>query len=142
MKTVPTPAVQIDLDWNEGLLFESRNQKGRTAVVDGTAEAGLSPMEGLLSALAGCMAVDVIDILTKMRLAPEDLSITANGQRNSFSPKYFSRIHLVFSITGAIPRDRIERAVSLSFSKYCSVFHCLRRDTQVTWELEQEDAPA
>lgn len=140
MNTAPTPSVQVDLDWSEGLLFKTRNQKGTTAVVDGTAEAGLSPMEVLLSALAGCMAVDVIDILTKMRLTPQDLSINASGQRNAFSPKYFNKIHLIFNVTGKIPQDRIERAVSLSFSKYCSVFHCLRRDTQVTWELELVNA--
>ena len=39
-------------------------------------------------------------------------------------------------LTGAIPRDRVERALELSREKYCSVWHSLRQDIRFTTSFE------
>jgi uncharacterized OsmC-like protein len=33
-----------------------------------------------------------------------------------------------FTVTGAVPKDQIQRAIDLSHEKYCSVWHSMRQD--------------
>ena len=64
----PKPPVAAELIWSEGLQFGATS--GTTALIlDGDSEAGPSPVQLLAIALAGCMAIDVVDILRKGRHA-------------------------------------------------------------------------
>ena len=74
---------EISASWDgvDGYLAE--NQAGETVLLgkykDG--EPGISPMELLLMGLAGCTAIDIVDILRKKRQVP--LAFTAS---TIFSP--------------------------------------------------------
>jgi putative redox protein len=105
-------------------------------VIDGDAEAGPSPMQSLLLGLAGCMAVDVVMILQKMRVPLEGLAIRAEGERAPEPPRRFTQIRLVYETRGLAPADsdKLDRAIELSREKYCSVLHTLRPDTLVSIE--------
>ncbi len=80
------------------------------------------------------MGIDVVIILEKMRVGLEGLSITVEGERVAEPPRYFHRMRLQIRIRGDVPRDKAERAVKLSFEKYCSVFHTLRNDIDIDTE--------
>lgn len=82
------------------------------------------------------MAIDVVTILQKMRLGLQSLEVTAQGERNAEPPRYYRKIELTFFVKGELPRERVEHAIQLSFDRYCSVFHTLRQDLEVSRRLE------
>jgi uncharacterized OsmC-like protein len=43
-----------------------------------------------------------------------------------------------FSVEGRVPRKAVERAVTLSKRKYCSVWHSLRQDIELTTTFDVE----
>jgi putative redox protein len=100
--------------------------------LDGSAKTGQTPPDALLSALATCAGMDVVDILAKRRTPVERLALEVQGTRREQPPRRFEQIVLVFDVHGAgIERVHAERAVQLAFEKYCSVAASLASDIQV-----------
>ena len=127
-----------ELTWNGDLRFEAR--AGEFAVpMDSSGEAGTTPPVLLLEALAGCMAIDVVDILNKGRQEPLAMQIRISGDRMPEPPRFFTDIHMTFEIAGSVDDAKAERAVQLSMDKYCSVFHSLRSDLVFTYEIAIAD---
>ena len=134
-----TPPLTLDLTWQGETRFLGR--AGRTEVVlDGAGAAGPSPVQTLALGLAACMASDVVEILTKGRLPLRALRAQLVGERRSEAPRAFTRIDLHFVVTGDIPPERIDRALSLSRQKYCSVSHSLRPDIDLRTSFEIQPA--
>ena len=126
--------MQIRLEWTGGSTFSVRTPSGASVLLDREAEAGASPMEALLASLAGCMAIDVVLILERMRMPPARLEATVSGDRAEAHPRRFTRIRLEFTaFGGAVAPERLDRAVRLSFEKYCSVLHSLGKDLDYDW---------
>ena len=69
------------LIWQDQLRFEATTDGNRRLVLDGDNKAGFSPMGALLSSLCGCMAIDVVLILGKMKQPVKRLEVLARGQR-------------------------------------------------------------
>lgn len=98
------------------------------------AGAGLRPMELFLAALAGCSAVDVVQILTRQRQDLRDLVVDAEGVRVEAIPAVYETIMLRFTAHGPVDPARLSRAVELAVTKYCSVRDMLRPEVEVRWE--------
>ncbi|HUG43593.1 MAG TPA: OsmC family protein [Acidobacteriota bacterium] len=128
--------VSVRIQWEEGQLFSGATSTGVKFSLEGSRRRAPSPMESLLASLCGCMAIDVIDILRKMRGEVRRLEVDATGRRNPQPPRYFNQIHLRFAVETDLPQERVDRAIQLSFETYCSVYHSLRSDIQVSHELE------
>ncbi len=110
--------------------------------IDGDATTGPSPVDGLLSVIAGCTSVDILDILAKRRTPVESLTIDVVGERVDTIPRRLSKVTLNVTMSGAgIERVHAERAIDLSINKYCSVRDSLREDIPVEWTLTLIDAP-
>ena len=121
------PPITAHLTWEGSLTF--RAKAARTEIVlDSDGANGPSPMEALATALAGCMAIDVADILTKGRHPLGSLETSITGQRKDDPPRFFVHFSLHFIVGGSIPEHVIQRAIDLSRDKYCSVWHSLRPD--------------
>ncbi len=89
-------------------------------------------MELLAFGLAGCMAVDVVHILGKMRAGLAALRVSVEGTRAEVEPRRFTRIVLRMELAGKELRPSdIDLALSLSREKYCSVYHSLRTDIEL-----------
>lgn len=129
------PPVTLGLKWETGLKFTATHG-GHTWTLDGRNEAGPSPVIALASALAGCMAIDIVHILTRGRHTVVALDATFDGQRAETEPKRFTRIDLLFTITTSAPLEAVERAVELSHEKYCSVWHSMRQDIEFHTGIE------
>ena len=129
-------STRIELTWAAEQRFDATDASGASLTLDGDTKSGFSPTEALLSSLAACMGIDVVVILEKMRVGFQGLSITIEGERMAEPPRYFNRMRLQFRIRGGVPRDKAERAVKLSFEKYCSVFHTLRNDIDIDTVIE------
>ncbi len=78
--------------------------------------------------------------LEKMRSGFTGLRISIEGERVEEPPRYFHRVRMHFEIQGDVPRDKAQRAVDLSFEKYCSVFHSLRKDLVVDTTIDIQEA--
>ena len=129
-------STRVELAWVSGQRFDTTDASGLSSTLDGDTESGFSPTEALLSSLGACMGIDIVIVLEKMRVGFEGLSITVEGERVAEPPRYFHRMRLRFRIRGDVPRDKAERAVELSFDKYCSVFHTLRNDIDIDTVIE------
>lgn len=124
---MPKPPIETTLTWTHDLAFAATSGP-ITLTLDGHTKEGASPVQALAMALAGCMAVDLVDIVVKGRHPLTGLTATLVAQRAEEPPRRFTRVTLHFVVTGAVPTGAVERAVELSREKYCSVWHSLRQD--------------
>jgi putative redox protein len=124
--TAATP-LTAELVWAGGQKFGATS--GSTAIVlDGDGAAGPSPMQVLAEALAGCMAIDVVLILTKGRHPLTSLRVSFTGERAPEPPRRLVSATLAFHVGGNVPAAAVERAIDLSRQTYCSVWHTLKPD--------------
>ena len=119
------PAV-ADLAWTGDLRFDA-SINNHSLTLDSASKAGPTPVETLALSLAGCMAIDVVHIITRGRHPLTALRAHLVGERASEDPHRFVRITLQLTVAGP-PRDVVERAAELSHEKYCSVWHSMRQD--------------
>ncbi|MEO8623768.1 MAG: OsmC family protein [bacterium] len=118
--------------WDGEHRFDTGRVGGPSARIDGDGVTGQTPPDALLSALATCSGVDVVDILAKRRTPVEKLSIDMTFTRRTAQPRRFLHIVMTYHIDGAgIERIHAERAVHLAFEKYCSVAASLAPDIAV-----------
>jgi|NGEPerStandDraft_6_1074524.scaffolds.fasta_scaffold00163_19 putative redox protein len=128
------------LVWQSGMRFEAHSASGHALTVDSPGRpghAGAGPMELLLIGVASCTAMDVVAILEKMREKLAGLDVEIAGERAAVNPKYYTAITLTYRLRGkGLDRSKVERAVELSHSTYCSALASLRPDCAVTTAIE------
>jgi putative redox protein len=115
--------------------------EGRTAPVDADSKMAPGPVETLLNAVATCSAVDVLDVLAKQRTPAERLVVNVAATRRTEAPRRVERLDMEFAIDGKEIRvEHAERAIQLSFEKYCTVAASLAPDivAQTTLVLNGE----
>lgn len=137
---VTKPPLTATLTWLGDLKFRAATPRAEI-ILDSDSTAGPSPPEAVAMALAGCMAIDVADIIKKGRHDLRSLDASIAGTRRDDPPRYFVSFALHFRIEGSVPDHAIQRAIDLSRDKYCSVWHSLRRDIELTTTFEVASAP-
>lgn len=136
---VGKPPAQVRVTWAGDRRFDAGRPDGPTVRLDGNASTGPSPVDALVSALAACVSVDVVDILAKRRTPVASLTVDATAERANATPARVTRAELRFRIAGeGIERVHAERAIELAVTKYCSVRDSLDPQIPVTWTLELE----
>jgi putative redox protein len=129
------------LEWQQDLVFTATTRRGYDLDFDANIEMGCMPVEGVLMSLAGCMAIDVVAILKKMRCEIEAFRMDVEGERNRTPPQRIRSIKLTLHIKGdGVTEDKAKRAVKLSEEKYCSVRHSLREDIAIETDLRIESS--
>ncbi len=128
------------LTWESGLRFQAQPESGFGVALDSPVSGqrgGAGPMELMLVAIAGCTAMDVVSILGKMREPLAGLAVEITGERAEHHPKRFTALSITYRVRGAgLAREKVERAVELSHSTYCSAIASLRPDCPVTTAIE------
>ena len=100
---------------------------------------GPRPKPLLLQALTGCTGMDVVSLLKKMRVEYSDFSITAEAELTEEHPKYYHKIHLIYSVkTSPEFHEKFEKAVNLSQERYCGVSFMLAKAAELTHEIRYE----
>lgn len=126
---------KTEVTWRGERLFDA-GPAGRQHRIDAGAKEAPGPVETLLGAIATCSAVDIIDIIAKRKTPVERFSATVVGERRPEFPRRLMKLHIEYSIDGAgIEREHAERAMQLSFEKYCSVASSLAPDIVVDASL-------
>ena len=131
----PGPTVEATLAWEGGALLSARSGNGEVAL-DWDGATAVSPVQALVVALAGCMAADVVLVLTRGRLPLRRLAVRIRGERAAAAPRRLLKVDVHFDVGGDVPADRVERAIALSRDTYCSVWHSLARDIALTTSFE------
>lgn len=121
------PPLTATLTWQGDLRFHAATPRS-SIILDSDSTAGPSPPEALAMALAGCMVIDVADIVRKGRYTLSSLEARIAGRRRDDPPRHFVSFTLHLALTGDVPAHAVERAIQLSRDKYCSVWHSLRQD--------------
>ena len=137
-----SPVVKSTLTWDKDLIFVGRTNEGYEVEFDANVQWGCKPTDTLLLSIAGCMAIDVVMFLQKMRVDIAAFKITSVAERNPTPPQYFKAVEMTLHIAGKhLDPKKVERAVSLSHEKYCSVYHSLRKDmdVKVKYVLEERE---
>jgi putative redox protein len=128
----------VEVVWEGGKRYRGGKLGGPTLVVDGSREVAPSPVEAMVIALGSCSAIDVVEILEKRRTPATSLSVRVDFARAATPPKRLTAARLVYRVATASERHHVERAVQLSFEKYCSVATSLAPDTELEWSVEME----
>lgn len=130
--------MQARVKWVEGLNFIGESASGHQVLMDGNSgDKAPSPMEMVLMATGSCSAIDVVSILQKGRNEVTDCEVRLTSERREEAPRLFTHINLHFIVTGRDLSDNVvERAVSLSADKYCSVSLMLGKGVDVTHSFE------
>ena len=124
--------------WKGDMLFESDNPSGNSVLMDtavnGQSERlGLSPKAMMLSSLAGCSGVDIVDILYKMKVVDFKLCIEVTAELTDEHPKYYDKVHVDYQFYGTeLNAKKINKAVTLSVDKYCGVMEMFRKFSTVS----------
>jgi putative redox protein len=122
----------VKLNWNGWSRFTCVNAGGVETAIDADEESGASPVELLLEALGACASADVVSILEKMRTPVAKFEVTLEADRHWTEPHYLTGARMLFDVwSDGITPDKLVRAINLSISKYCSVYHSLRDDLKL-----------
>jgi putative redox protein len=127
---------EISATWKGEMTFIGQNASGGTVqmgTLDG--KPGVSPMQLLLVAIAGCTGEDILSILHKKHADLTYMQVRVSGKRADDYPRIWTHIHITYLIWGkSIKPNDIEQAVKLSEDKYCSVGSMLGKSSQITSE--------
>jgi putative redox protein len=122
--------------WKHDQVFES-SQENNLVMIDGNKTEGMSPKALLLSGLAGCSGIDVVEALKKMRVGFSDFTISAEAEQTDEHPRVFKDIYITYSIrTDIANKDKVEKAINLSLEKYCGVSAMLKKNSAIYPKLQ------
>ncbi len=128
----------------EGMSFNGELD-GHTIVIDadesvGGKDQGPRPKGLVLTALAGCTAMDVISILRKMKAEPEEFWVEADAEISEEHPKVFTKITVTYHLKGgAVTQEKAEKAANLSEERYCGVSAMLRQAAEMEMKVIVEN---
>lgn len=127
------------------MVFDAEVPSGSGFTMDAYPEEGHqtkgpTPVEALLSSIAACSAMDVVNLLEKKRQKVESYRVEVEGDRvppGTF-PRPFLSIRVKHIVKGDVDPEAMARAIELTDEKYCSVIATLRQAPKVesVWEIE------
>ena len=128
-------------NWKNGTTeFECINPNGVPTIL-GTSSEGeekiASPKAIMLGSLAVCSGLDVIAILKKMRVELDDFKINTTASLTDEHPRYYDEVIVEYHFFGKdLDKEKIEKSVDLSVTRYCGVMEMFRRFSKVNIEIK------
>jgi putative redox protein len=117
--------------------FEAVNDRGGRLVFGEGQNSDFTPVELLLTALAGCSAIDV-DYLTSRRAEPSSFEVTAAAEKLSDEAgNHLGPVEVTFRVrfpdgpAGDAAREVLPRAVVKSHDRLCTVSRTVELGTAV-----------
>jgi putative redox protein len=128
------------LSWKGKMEFETELY-GHKITVDAAPEGGgenkgTRPKILLFTALAGCSGMDVISILKKMQIEPEEFHVRVEGEMAEEHPKYYENMNIIYEFKGEnLPIEKLKKAIDLSLDKYCGVAALFKKAIPISYEI-------
>jgi len=131
--------MKIDLVWSDKMLFEARAGEHRVPVDARPPfgdNRGMTPKELLLSALAGCTAMDVVALLKKHKQKLERFKVEVEAPVSEGGhPKRFTRADVIFDVQGEVDASVLLDSVKASQTMFCGVSAMLSRAFPVAYKV-------
>src|SRR5690625_3992621 len=126
--------MHVTLCHHQGFRFSDEPDNRRQIEIDDTsgshATSHAGPMQLVATAVGGCSAIDLVDILTKGRQQIDSFEIEVDAERAESVPRVFTSIHIHFKLTGNLDVQTVRQTDELTFDKHCPVSKML--ETSVT----------
>jgi len=124
--------------WTGEQKFIAVSPSGHALAMDSdrNSNTGPGPMELLLMALGACTATDMVIILEKKRQTLVSLEVICSGERAPEPPQVWTKLEILFRLSGKLEESGVKQAIQLSEEKYCSVAATLRKSAELTWCYE------
>ncbi len=123
----------------EDYVYETTNENGNKICIDMREDhekSSHSPMEMILGAVSGCVAVDIVSILKKKKKEVADFYIETSGIRRDNHPRAFTHIHSRYVLTSPnTTTQELDKIAKLALDKYCSVASSLKAEIEYSVEV-------
>ena len=129
--------VRADVIFKEGMKFDGiSGRAGKSVAIDFAAEGetidGFSPLELLLTSLAGCSGQVAVGLLKRMGQEVKDLTVHAHGVKKEVHPTVLTSIELEFEFRGGrLDPASVEKALALSEERFCPVWVMLKSSVPI-----------
>ena len=125
-------------------VFEVTNDTGVKCLIDASQEIGgknkgFRPMELLAASLAGCISIDVLNILKKQRQEPKEFNIDIQSKRKEGELAPFELITLEFALERDQDEENFRKISALVLEKYCSVAASLNDEIRIELKFKKID---
>nr|NLI49885.1 OsmC family protein [Propionibacterium sp.] len=120
--------------------YEATNERGGTLVVGEGHDETFTPVELLLTAIAGCASIDV-DYITARRAEPVSFDVTSSGVKSTEGGNHLTDLHVTFRVVfpegeaGDAARARVPQAVRRSAESLCTVSRTIQLGTPVVMDV-------
>lgn len=134
--------VSASVKWTGKRQYIGVGEKsGHSVVLDSPRDkgddTGFRATELFLLGVAGCTAVDMVNILEKMRVELTRCEVKIEGEQQEDYPKYFHTIRLKYTLSGHdLDLKKAEKALGLSMDKYCAVSQTLKGRAKFETKIE------
>ena len=124
--------------WKHDGVFESLQEgSDKAIIIDTNKKEGPGPKSLLLSGLAGCSGIDIVEILKKQKVEFSDFSIDVETELTEQHPKVFKDIYISYTIrTDQSNEIKVKKAIDLSLEKYCGVSAMLKKNSAIYYKLQ------
>ena len=127
-------------NWKNGTTeFECISPNGVKTVLGTSTENNkiASPKAMMLSSLAVCSGLDIVAILGKMRVELDNFKINTVASLTEEHPKYYDEVKVQYQFFGKdLNKEKIEKAVNLSVTRYCGVMEMFRGFSKLKTEIK------
>lgn len=134
--------MNVEIDFIDKNRFVSVVEGKHSVMVDGDRLVAPSAMDFLLVGLGSCTAIDVVEIMKKMREPLKGLRVEVEGKRADEPPRVYTVVNLKYIAYGNVKKESLERAINLSQEKYCSASVMFRRSgtlINISYEIVSEE---
>lgn len=121
--------------------YEAVNERGGVLPFGDGSTSEFTPVEMLLAAMAGCSAIDV-DYLTSRLAEPTSFDVTAEAEKlRDADGNHLGEVRVTFSVrfpegeAGDRARDRLPDAVARSRDRLCTVSRTVQLSAPVTYDV-------
>jgi putative redox protein len=122
--------------WQKDQQFKSYHGKNEIKI-DGKREDGFGAKALVLSAIAACSGIDIVDILSKMRIDFSDFEIETEAEQTEEHPRVFKDIFVTYKLrTDQSNAEKVKKAIDLSLDKYCGVSAMLKKNSPIHYKLQ------
>jgi putative redox protein len=120
--------------WKGAKAYDSFKENSKIEIDAG---GGFNPKALLLSGLSACSAIDVVEVLEKMRVPFGGVEVDAEAEQTDDHPRVFKTIYLTYRVqTEEQNRDKVKKAIDLSLEKYCGVAAMLKKNSAIEYRIE------
>jgi putative redox protein len=132
-----TAHLELETVEGAGLRFAIKTGTVQFKLESGKDVPHPNPVQVVLGAVAACSGMDVISILRKCRQQVTAYEIEVTAERREEHPRAYTRIDILHRLHGHdVSAERVEEAIRLSDTKYCSLHAMLEPAVTLTSRFE------